>query len=225
MGRGNDYRERGDRRRGYGDQPQSDPWGDYAPRPSFDRKPSPGGRGPVGDAGPETEAKVKWFNADKGFGFVELTDGSGEAFIHIRAVEAAGFSALEPGTTLTVRVGQGQKGAQVTELLTVDASTAEPAAPRGAGGPPRSHGGFSPRPAPAQERDLEGAPEASGAVKWYDAAKGFGFVAVEGESKDLFVHRTVLDQAGLSKLAEGQRVRVKIVEGRKGLEVGALEVE
>ncbi len=228
MGRGNDYRERGDRRRSFGEQPQNDPWGDYTPpRPAFERRPAPSaGRGPV-EGGPETEAKVKWFNGDKGFGFVEMTDGSGEAFVHARAVEAAGFSALEPGTTLTVRIGQGQKGAQVTEVLNVDTSTATPAAPRSAGGfggaPRRQQGGFAPRP--VVERDLDGAPEASGSVKWYDVAKGFGFVAVEGESKDLFVHRSVLEQAGLAALAEGQRVRVKIVEGRKGLEVGSIEIE
>jgi CspA family cold shock protein len=75
---------------------------------------------------------VKWFNAEKGFGFVEFTDGSGEAFLHISAVERAGHSALEPGTTLIVRTGQGQKGPQVAEITSVDASTAEPEAPRSA---------------------------------------------------------------------------------------------
>ena len=79
--------------------------------------------------GPERQAKVKWFNGEKGFGFVELTDGTGEAFLHISVVEAAGHTALEPGTTLTTRVGQGQKGPQITEITAVDASTAE--APRG----------------------------------------------------------------------------------------------
>ena len=72
---------------------------------------------------------MKWFNGEKGFGFVELTDGTGEAFLHISVVEAAGHTALEPGTTLTTRVGQGQKGPQITEITAVDASTAE--APRG----------------------------------------------------------------------------------------------
>src|SRR5215204_4886770 len=97
MGRGNDNR---DRRRGRGDQP-FDPWGsDFAPPPSsYDKPRSPRpsfGSGPVAGSGPETEAKVKWFNAEKGFGFVELTDGSGEAFLHISAVERAGHSALDP---------------------------------------------------------------------------------------------------------------------------------
>src|SRR5215218_3221910 len=117
MGRDNDFR---DRRRKRGDGPP-DPWGgEYVPpAPSYDRPRTGGFGGGAGGArggfnaaptGPETEAKVKWFNGEKGFGFVELTDGSGEAFLHIRALEATGRTSLQPGTTLTIRVGQGQKG-------------------------------------------------------------------------------------------------------------------
>ena len=56
-------------------------------------------------------------------------------------------------------------------------------------------------------------------MKWYDPAKGFGFVMVEGEAKDLFVHRSALERGGISSLAEGQAVRVSIIEGRKGREI------
>ena len=213
-----------------------DQWGgDFAPPPSsYDRPRSPRpslSAGPGAAGGPETEAKVKWFNAEKGFGFVELTDGSGEAFLHIRPVEAAGYSALEPGTTLVVRTGQGQKGPQVTEVISVDASTAQPEAPRrgsprssfgGApygGGAPRDRGGFAPR-----QPVVSGPPDTDGTVKWYDPVKGFGFVSIQGEAKDLFVHRSALERAGLSSLAEGQPVRVAVVEGRKGREVGAIEL-
>jgi cold shock protein len=231
MGRGNDFR---DRRRGRGDQP-ADPWGgDYVPpQPAFERPrtPRPSFGGPA--SGPEAEARVKWFNAEKGFGFIEMTDGSGEAFLHIRQVEAAGYSALESGTTLMVRTGAGQRGPQVTEIISVDTSTAEPEAPRRSGprpgggggfggGAPRDRGGFAPRP---QGPSVSGPPDTSGTVKWYDPVKGFGFVQVEGQSKDLFVHRSALERAGLHELAEGQRVRVAIGEGRKGPEVGAIELE
>ena len=215
MGRGNNYR---DHRRQSGTQP-ADPWGDYAPQPSAFTRPAR----PMAASGREAEARVKWFNPDKGFGFVEMTDGSGEAFLHIRQVEAAGYAALEPGTTLVVQVGPGQKGPQVNEILSVDASTAEPEPPRGglrarqgqSGGGPRQQG--APRP-------NSGPPDVPGTVKWFDPVKGFGFISVEGESKDLFVHISAVKSSGLDALEQGQAVRVAIVEGRKGREVSAIEI-
>src|ERR671921_2905784 len=118
MGRGNEHRSR---QRQLGAQP--DPWGDYAPSPpSYDRPSRP--PAPRAAPGRETQARVKWFNPDKGFGFVELTDGSGEAFLHIRQVEAAGHSHLPSGTTLVIQIGPGQKGPQVNEIVRVDTSTA-----------------------------------------------------------------------------------------------------
>jgi CspA family cold shock protein len=170
----------------------------------------------------ETEARVKWFNPDKGFGFVELTDGSGEAFLHIRQVEAAGHSALPFGTTLVVQVGPGQKGSEVTGILSVDTSTAEPEPPRRGSHPQLSGHGPAGRPQPRQQQSASAAPNTPGVVKWYSAVKGFGFVTVDGENKDLFVHVSVLELASLSGLEPGQGVRVAIVEGRKGREVGAI---
>jgi len=213
MGRGNEHRNR---QRQFGAHP-ADPWGEYAPPPSYERAPRP--QASRASSERETEARVKWFNPDKGFGFVELTDGSGEAFLHIRQVEAAGHSALPPGTTLVVQVGPGQKGPQVNVIVSADVSTAEPEparrSPRGPGASAgRSRQGGSPAPAP----------ETLGTVKWYDQVKGFGFIAVAGESKDLFIHVSVLDRAGLGGLEPGQGVRVAIVEGRKGREVGAIEL-
>jgi CspA family cold shock protein len=172
---------------------------------------------------------VKWFNAEKGFGFVELTDGSGEAFLHISAVERAGHTALEPGTTLIVRTGQGQKGPQVAEIISVDTSTAEPEAPRSARQGSFGSGAAGSRsPSPrGQGRmvDLSGAREGRGTVKWYNPEKGFGFVTPDEGGKDLFVHRSVLERSGARDLPEGMRVRVKIVQGPKGPEVGEIEPE
>ncbi len=170
-------------------------------------------------SGPERQAKVKWFNGEKGFGFVELTDGSGEAFLHISVVEGAGHSALESGTTLTVRVGQGAKGPQITEITNVDASTAEPSR-----GPPRFGGGGGGRPPRSFERPTGPAEEVEGQVKWYDPKKGFGFVAVDG-SKDVFIHRSVLAREGINELAEGQRIHMKVVPGAKGLEAIGLSLK
>jgi CspA family cold shock protein len=170
------------------------------------------------------EATVKWYNPEKGFGFVELADGSGDAFVHVRAVEAAGHTALDPGTRLSVRVGQGQKGAQVTEISSVDTSTAQPSAPRDPFRGPRP--GAGPRAGGAPRRNEPSGPteERTGQVKWYNPEKGFGFVAMEDGGKDVFLHRSVLSQAGLSDIDDGQRVRMNVVQGQKGPEASSVEI-
>jgi len=69
---------------------------------------------------------VKWFSPEKGFGFVVLDGGRGDAFLHASVLEQSGHDTvtLQPGVTLRVRVGQGQKGPQVDEVLEIDESTA-----------------------------------------------------------------------------------------------------
>jgi CspA family cold shock protein len=66
--------------------------------------------------------------------------------------------------------------------------------------------------------------ESIGTVKMYKADKGFGFVGQDGGGKDVFVHATALARAGLSGLTEGQRVRMQVGQGRKGLEVQTIEL-
>ena len=95
---------------------------------SFDRAP-PGDMPRVAPSwpssagfGPEHDATVKWFNPEKGFGFVALSDGSGDAFLHANTLNQSGHNAVSPGATLRVRIGQGQKGRQVSEVLSVDES-------------------------------------------------------------------------------------------------------
>jgi CspA family cold shock protein len=62
-------------------------------------------------------------------------------------------------------------------------------------------------------------------VKWYDAAKGFGFIAPAPGGKDVFVHATALERSGLRALAEGQRVRMRVIQGRKGPEASTIAVD
>ena len=63
-----------------------------------------------------------------------------------------------------------------------------------------------------------------GVVKWYNTTKGFGFVTPEAGGEELFLHRSTLEQAGLSEIAEGTRVRVQITEGKKGPQVGTISL-
>ena len=253
MGRGRDFR--GPQKRGFDEGGAEPRWPDQAP-PSggfgggyggggggFDRGPA---RAAAAPSGPERDATVKWFNKEKGFGFVELADGSGDAFLHIRAVEAAGHADLLPGTRLTVHTAQGQKGPQVTDVTSVDTSTAEAEAPRrapapragGFGGGDRFSGGGGGSYGGGNDRFGGGAGgggggrfasgpsvEMSGTVKWYDPAKGFGFVSVNDGGKDVFVHRSALSRAGLESLAEGQQVVLGVIEGQKGREAQSINVD
>jgi len=57
---------------------------------------------------------------------------------------------------------------------------------------------------------------ATGTVKWFNDSKGFGFITVDGESKDVFVHHSAIQGSGFKSLAEGQKVEFDIVKGQKG---------
>ena len=173
-------------------------------------------RGPQFDSpsGPPVRAAVKWYNPDKGFGFVELADGSGDAFLHVSVVERSGHGSVPPGATLEVRAGPGPKGPQVTEILSVDLSTAAQEQPRR----PRPE---RPSYPPAADRVTV---EELGTVKWYNANKGFGFIAADRGGKDIFVHASALERSRIMGLADGQRVAVDVADGQKGPEAVSLRL-
>ncbi len=62
---------------------------------------------------------VKWFNPTKGFGFIEPSDGSKDAFVHISAVERAGLSSLNEGQKVSYEIERGQNGKSSAEKLEV----------------------------------------------------------------------------------------------------------
>jgi cold shock protein len=159
------------------------------------------------------QGKVKWFNPSKGYGFVELLDGSGDAFLHVTALGRIGISAVQPGETLELRVAPGQRGPQVTEVISVDSSTA--ALSRSSRASFRS---------PSDLATAEASVQETGTVKWYNAMKGFGFIVRDGGGKDAFVHASVLQRAGITALSEGQRVVVDVAEGRKGPEAASVRL-
>ena len=213
----------------------------YVPRDSFvprggERAPAGfGGAAPRGfnaPTGPEISAVVKWFNAEKGFGFVELSGGGGDAFLHISVLSRAGYQTVSPGATLRVQTSAGQKGPQVAEVTNVDETTATPSTGGGGGGGyggtgpgGASGGGYGERPRAAARTpvDLSSAVEMRGTVKWFNAEKGFGFVMPDGGGKDVFVHISALNRGGLSGLEPNQTVKMQVADGRRGPEAVSVE--
>jgi len=176
-----------------------------------------GGGAPAAPAatGPTVDAVVKWFKADKGYGFVELSNGQGDAFLHANALHASGHETVPAGAKLKVVVGAGAKGAQVTRVLEVDTAGVVERPPRAFGDAPR------PRRAPP---DPSTAVPVGGKVKWFDDTKGFGFVATDDGGKDVFVHISILGPAGITRLAEGQHVNMRVVDTPKGREAISISI-
>ena len=155
--------------------------------------------------GVAVEAAVKWFNATKGYGFVELA-GGGDAFLHLKALREIGRQTLPSGAKVRVVARTGSRGAEVVRIVEVDTRSAIERSPR--------RSAFDP----------SAAFELTGKVKWFDDARGFGFIASDDFGRDVFVHTTTLDASGIQGLFEGQPVSMRVVETPKGREAIAIVV-
>ena len=158
-------------------------------------------------------ATVKWFNPTKGFGFVQPSDGSSDAFLHISVVERSGHQQLPEGATIVCDLAAGQKGPQVAEIHRVESMPEAPPFGGHRGGQGAGHGG-----ARGEGTEIEGT------VKFYNAEKGFGFIVPDDGGKDVFISARVLERAGMRNLGPDQRVRVFARSGQKGPTADRIEI-
>jgi CspA family cold shock protein len=159
----------------------------------------------------EGKGVVKFFNGQKGFGFIVRDDGGEDVFVHISAVEQAGLTGLAEGQPLSFTLVDRGGRISATDLkiegdpLPVTERPREPR-PGGPGG-----GGFGGGP----QRQLTGE-KAQGTVKFFNAMKGFGFIARDDGQPDAFVHISAVERAGLNGLNEGDRVEFELEVDRRG---------
>jgi len=143
-------------------------------------------------------AQVKWYNPNKGFGFVQPAEGGGDAFLHASVLGQAGYQDLGEGDVLTCDIAPGPRGPQVVVIHSVERSQ-QP-----------SEGAWSRGGHDGPMETIEGT------VKFFDAGKGFGFVKPDDGGKDVFVSARILTRVGIGALEPDQRVRVSTRLGPKG---------
>lgn len=138
-------------------------------------------------------AVVKWFNPTKGFGFVQLSEGEADAFMHASVLQQMGHDNLPGGTVIVCDIAEGRRGQQVAAIVRIEDIPEEPPQP------------------PMTDAD-----QVDGQVKFFNADKGYGFVVPDEGNKDVFVSARVLERSGLSALAPNQRVRMMVRVGQRG---------
>jgi cold shock protein len=162
----------------------------------------------------EGKGVVKFFNPQKGFGFIVRDDGGEDVFVHISAVERAGLSDLADGQPLGFTLVDRGGRVSATDLVIEGEPMEVVRTSRDAGDrAPREGGGFGGGGGP--QRQLTGE-TAEGTVKFFNSMKGFGFISRDDGQPDAFVHISAVERAGMSNLNEGDRVKFDIEVDRRG---------
>ncbi|KLI64844.1 cold-shock protein [Aurantiacibacter marinus] len=182
---------------GYGGQRSGGGGGGFG---GGDRGPPRGGAGGGGGMPAQVvgtgQGKVKFFNTEKGFGFIQRDEGGEDVFVHISQVERAGLAGLAEGQELQFNlVDRGGKVSAADLQVVGDVIEVKAAA--------------------APQRELTGE-KAVGTVKFFNAMKGFGFITRDDGKEDAFVHISAVERSGLQGIQEGDRFEFDLEMDRRG---------
>lgn len=161
------------------------------------------------ESGEAVSGRVKWFDMVKGYGFVTPADGGGDILVHYNLLSPLGRKSLPEGASIRVLARQGARGRQAAAILDLDLSTAV--------GPDldrtqeRNANRVDPLDFLEQAGDFEPVQ-----VRWFNRAKGYGFLLRSDGVTQIFVHMETVRRAGLETLLPGDELLARVFDGPKG---------
>ena len=167
-----------------------------------------------------SDGVVKFFNPDKGFGFISRSDGGGDIFVHISALHDSGLEALGENDEVSFEIERDRRSGKesaVSLRLLARGAPSRGGARRDDRGPPRQAQGGS-----GGGRAAAGA--GRGVVKWFNPTKGFGFIQPSDGGGDIFVHISAVERAGLGTLNDGQELAYDLEADRRTGKMAAINL-
>ena len=141
---------------------------------------------------------VKWFNAEKGYGFVTCNDVDSDILLPATALTAFGQSSVAEESAIMFLYRETPRGFQIVSIYAIESPA------------------ISNDQTLIEESERTDSPLVPARVKWFNSERGFGFANVFTDATDIFLHADILRRNGLTKLVEGEAICLRYSDRENG---------